>query len=1142
MDSIKKKVSTYYFNLLGKLDKKIANKLDEQENETETYTRHDFKPIESKEIKKLKELERFINSGCTNIGILGGYATGKSSIIVALKKHIKNPIFIISASNFEEKIKKKEDGKLTAYGILIHQLHMCISEKNYINSDLKLKKKIPKVTMFIHMAAWISFISILLYQQFFINYVNYDSIVLYNVLITYKTEIFSVIFLLMLLSIAIVIYDITKGKYSKFSYKGSELLFDNKIEKNDYISSESQILIELLIELYLEKTKKYIPGIKRKRMVIVVEDVDRFEKLEILQILYNVSSILEKKNNIHISFIYSIDPLSVPKDATKFFDAIIDVSPFYDKYNSGTIITELLSEIGIPKSELDDVYKNNIGLYCTDIRVLKRIINQYAQLREINGDNKKEILFSVCVIKVLYPEYLSMKPNPTLDDLEWLIEKVYNQKDSSAPIEVFSDLIVMEKSYEDASSNEELPENIAIIRELKKKENLIELLKFLIQNDYFDKAYKWFMTNSKQSYSEKASKFIDNYQIDENIPLYFNDLDIDDAERFISEFVSYEMLRLKKSILSVNIYNNLIERYNSPDNIELYNAFMFNLAKNFEETVFQKIDLFKIYTKEYSNLEIEDPFYLKHFVVTAFLNTYKEKSNAFSKETKIKYIDFLLPSINSHTVDGTLSNNEKEIVNEMVILMEKNLDQLTMNEKDKTDLLIKYNVSLSKFIEVDEQYFDKIYTNNMYDFTIENIIYISNKNCENASLFERWKNEDIEKFYKYETEKIYIKFIEWLIEEKDATLKTTLQILNDGKLNLSYEHYSWCTEDTINLIFEKDFASYELDNMVRLFNDKTLSREGLSLNLTSFINYLPTITNNNKEDVKKIVTTYFNGKKRLSAKDIDIIEKIKNNALLNYLKVETLEITEDKRELLQLLNKSKEMMYIINQSIPYFVNDYINYNTEYYETWINSSNQAELLKLVPNVHNKLSVEIISKKILSLVGKKQVELSLNLRPKVAGWMISSGIQFTYNSLKEYLSKIKFDEDVELILLTIMSYIYKRPNEEKAALIEEGIPDLPLKSLVFVLENSGEIPGYSFEMLLSYIKENFYKIENYIGQILIKHEDKFPSIIAVYKEEKSRKKLVKELEYFEDKEFEKKFYSTFCSQLNLKLTKAMFVKRK
>ncbi len=1148
MDSVKKKVGTCYFYLLGKLNEKIENQLDkqenqldEQENQTEIYTRHDFKPIESKEIQKLKELEHFINSGCTNIGILGGYATGKSSIIVALKKHIKNPIFIISASNFEENISEKEDGELTAYGILIHQLHMYISEKNYINSDLKLKKKIPKLTMFIHMAAWISFISIFLYQKYFINYVNYEDLVLYNVLISYKTQIFSIVFLLMLISIAIIIYDISKGKYSKFSYKGNELLFDNKIEKNDYISSESQILIELLIELYLEKTK-CIPGTKRKRMVIVVEDVDRFEKLEILQILYNVSSILEKKNNIYISFIYSIDPQFVPKDATKFFDAIIDVSPFYDKYNSGTKITELLSEIGIPESELDVVYTNNIGLYCADIRVLKRIVNQYAQLREVNSDSKKEILFSLCVLKVLYPEYLSMKPSPTLDNLEWLIEKVYNQKENLSPIEIFSDLIEKEKSYEDASPYEELPKDVVRVRQLKNNENLIELLNFLFQNEYFDKAYKWFITNSKQSYSEKDSIFIDNYQIDGTIPLYADDLDIDDAERFIKEFVSYEMLRLKKSILSVNVYNNLIERYNSANNIELYNAFMFNLAKNFEEIVFHKIDLFKIYTKEYSNLEIEEPFYLEVFVVTAFLDTYKEKSNTFSKEVKMKYIDFLLPSINLHTVDGKLSNNEKEIVKEMVILMEENVDELAMNEKDKIELLIKYHVSLSDFTNIDEQYFDKIYTNNMYDLTRENIKYISNKNCENTYLFERWKNTDIEKFYIDETEEIYIKFIEWLIEEKDETFKTALQVLKEGKLNLSYEQYSWCTEDTVNLIFKKNFASYELENIVKLFNDKTLSREGLEFNITSFINCLPTITNNNKEEVKNIVTIYFNRKKRLSAEDRDIIEKIKDNVLLNYLKAETLEITKDKRELLQLLSKSKDMMYKLNLLKPNFVNDYINYNVEYYETWINSSNQAELLKLIPNVHNKLNVEIISKKVFSLVGEKQIELSLNLKPKVAGWMISSGIHFTYNSLKEYLSKTEFDKDVELILLTMMSYKYKYSNEEKAVLIVDGIPNLPLKSLLFVLENSREIPGYTFEILLSHIKENFDKLENHIGQILIRHEEQFPSIITVYKGEKSSKKLVKELEYFEDKVFEKKFYKAFCSQLNMKITKAMYVKRK
>ena len=147
--------------------------------------------------------------------------------------------------------------------------------------------------------------------------------------------------------------------------------------------------------------------------VLVIEDLDRFEDIEIfiqlkeLNFLVNSKLRAEKKNRI-IKFIYMVkDDIFKTKERTKFFDFIIPVVPVTTSYNSYNQLIKLLGDSEKYEYYLDEDYLYEISLFIDDNRLLYNICNEYIlyyyninlKIRKLD----KEKLFSILVYKNFCP-------------------------------------------------------------------------------------------------------------------------------------------------------------------------------------------------------------------------------------------------------------------------------------------------------------------------------------------------------------------------------------------------------------------------------------------------------------------------------------------------------------------------------------------------------------------------------------------------------------------------------------------------------------------------------------------------------------------------------------------------------------------
>lgn len=360
-----------------------------------------------------------------NIGIIGPYGAGKSSVIETYKvkksqesdenKQNKLKFLHISLANFKEQKKTKEEDnpgecgekaekkkENMLEGQIINQLIYKIGDENIPQLSLQ-KKKNPsvneveyKTTSYIVLA-----ILVLYLIGFFTGFQSFGwKQELINFLCSPIT--FTLVVVVMMSIIGVKLCDsIRSNRYQgiikKISFGGNELeIFSN----ND----------DSYFDKYLDEVLYLFENCGAD--VIVFEDIDRYEEIEVFKRLREINSLVNKnQDGKPLKFMYLVrDDLFDSKDRAKFFDFIVPIIPVVSGANAFELMKKEFEERDINADEIpsDDLLRS-IGVYVDDMRIIMNAINEYiiysSKLPNQLKDPDKQ--FAMILYKNLFPKDFS---------------------------------------------------------------------------------------------------------------------------------------------------------------------------------------------------------------------------------------------------------------------------------------------------------------------------------------------------------------------------------------------------------------------------------------------------------------------------------------------------------------------------------------------------------------------------------------------------------------------------------------------------------------------------------------------------------------------------------------------------------------
>ena len=140
--------------------------------------------------------------------------------------------------------------------------------------------------------------------------------------------------------------------------------------------------------------------------VVIIEDLDRFDNTDIFLKLREVNQLLNQSNSVgrKVTFIYAVkDDMFFDEERTKFFDYITTVIPIINSSNSADKLKEELEIKGF--SDLNVEVIDSLAFFIDDMRLLKNIVNEYAQYREkLDEKLDQNKLLAMIVYKNYHPQ------------------------------------------------------------------------------------------------------------------------------------------------------------------------------------------------------------------------------------------------------------------------------------------------------------------------------------------------------------------------------------------------------------------------------------------------------------------------------------------------------------------------------------------------------------------------------------------------------------------------------------------------------------------------------------------------------------------------------------------------------------------
>lgn len=416
-----------------------------------------------------------------NIAVTGPYGSGKSSILRSLEKNFpKYKYLSISLATLKSpsddpnmEIDADAMNNRIEYSILQQLIY---KEKQGTLYNSRLKRIYHKSTWKQYgLATMILLYVVILIVMFQPSWLNTDWFCQsFDTLPTW----ISIIPLVILLTLTII--------FTKMVIK----LFGNR-KLNKINLKDGEIGLQEDTSIFNKHMDEIIYFFQMTRYnVVCIEDLDRFNNTEIFLKLREVNQLLNQSKAIgrKIVFIYAVrDDIFLDEGRTKFFDYITTVIPIINSSNSADKLKEELENKGF--EDIDAEVIDSLAFFIDDMRLLKNIVNEYAQYRgklDKNLDQNK--LLSMIVYKNYFPKDFAdlHKGKGTLYEClhrknELLV--AYNKQIDKRIEEINKKLQCVEKTHTLQEKELRLV-YIEGYREYLSKQWINNVISFLIEGDY----------------------------------------------------------------------------------------------------------------------------------------------------------------------------------------------------------------------------------------------------------------------------------------------------------------------------------------------------------------------------------------------------------------------------------------------------------------------------------------------------------------------------------------------------------------------------------------------------------------------------------------------------------------------------------
>ena len=337
-----------------------------------------------------------------NIALTGPYGSGKSSILRSLKKdYPKYKYLSISLATLKSPLDDKKNeididtmNNRIEYSILQQLIY---KEKQETLYNSRLKRIYHKSTLAQYALSFaIIFYAVALIIVFEPSFLKVEWICnrLSNPVLNKWSDIFalSYIFIATIIFAQKTIKSLSYSKLNKLNLKNGEIeLKENKEDTSVFNKHMDEIV-------YFFEVTNY--------NVVIIEDLDRFNNTDIFLKLREVNQLLNQSNSVgrKVTFIYAVkDDMFFDEERTKFFDYITTVIPIINSSNSADKLKEELEIKGF--SDLNVEVIESLAFFIDDMRLLKNIVNEYAQYREkLDEKLDQNKLLAMIVYKNYHPK------------------------------------------------------------------------------------------------------------------------------------------------------------------------------------------------------------------------------------------------------------------------------------------------------------------------------------------------------------------------------------------------------------------------------------------------------------------------------------------------------------------------------------------------------------------------------------------------------------------------------------------------------------------------------------------------------------------------------------------------------------------
>lgn len=887
----------------------------------------------------VNSLKIAISSGAKFIGVISDFGTGKSSLIKILENEVKKDCKFVTINLWNcENAEKK--------GLNIHQIFLYqLIEQLEIRPKDYYKNKINKY-----------------YRKFDVNFENLNKFIIIILLSIYLLILFDKLgiitlfvcyvhklMIFILLSFSTILCLIAYKPL--ISFTKNETL--QEIDENDTKN------------LYVDILEKYFKNKKSKKLIISMEDIDRYDSYEDVIIYLKEFYKFYKLAKYDVTFITSIKPasklLGKNKDSNeinkiksiyeKVFDYILNLNRF-NIQDYEEIICKIFNEETLTKPEkIEFPVANNVNkwkyIYQGSQITIRDIKHRYNFALSLYESVKESKIKDADFYKCLFISYLE-------DDFNELYEFLIDNP------KVFNDMLIYYASNKnlDKYKGEKVNEHNFTEEEIN---ILIDAFsQKLISVDYVYYFYKY--PNNKKSYNPDELVLYNAVLFDEdseNLQTSINKIDESQMKEIIDKrknislypnviFVYSDLLRVAYEHSPKTLYNTLNTSY---DLISDFNKF---------EDVVDKIYNLK---KEY---------YLEIFEI--YFQTKKEKLLQLNIDEKN---NIRLNLVNIFKEDAVLFN----------YLFQNDNDLITAEEMRSLNNL-KLILKLTNYYKINEEFITNIikYVNNSYKTIVNELLYnISSLNIITDEMYQKVFNSidfnkynfidnELKKIYKFSYNKLglsekanlilfirkikkYNTFLDnKLLELLDCDLKEDIKEYIEicGKYNFDSENgidfiskNVECFELPINLLN----VMYKIGNYHYYVKSKIISDKKFYIETDKF------------EILKKIYIQVFVEKNDWKSIDIDkaMNKYLFDNVNFGELSTSQLRVFNNEIQSIDIINA------VLNSNDKNFIETYLKNIKN-----INKEQETEIFKLFVNYYNKNGLDYkVKKNLKNLTNSKKL---------------------------------------------------------------------------------------------------------------------------------------------------------------------------